>query len=351
MVQKYYFCGMEKNMALTIESNVELKSLNTFGIQSTAKHLIRLTSENELSDVLRYVSGYQGKVLFIGGGSNILFTKNWDGLIVKVETKGIELLDEDNDFVYVRAHAGEIWDDLVNYCIQRGYGGLENLSLIPGTVGSSPIQNIGAYGVELKDVFYLLEAVSTRTGEFREFDKNECQFGYRYSIFKGEYRGVYIILSVVLKLTKNPALNVSYGVIRDEIIRLQLPMNIESISKAVTNIRRSKLPDPSEIGNAGSFFKNPVINNDQFNELKDKFPELKYFMADSGYKVAAGWLIENCGWKGFREGDVGVHKNQALVLVNYGNGNGSQIRDLAKKISDSVLAKFGIQLEPEVNIV
>lgn len=351
MVQKYYFCGMEKKMALTIETNIELKSLNTFGIQANAKHLIRLTSENELSDILRYVSVYQGKVLFVGGGSNLLFTKDWDGLIVKVETKGIEVLDEDDDFVYIRAQAGEVWDDLVNYCVQRGYGGIENLSLIPGTVGSSPIQNIGAYGVELKDVFYLLEAVSTRTGEFREFDKKECQFGYRYSAFKGEYKGVYIILSVVLKLTKNPELNVSYGAIRDEIARLRLPMNIESISKAVTNIRRSKLPDPSEIGNAGSFFKNPVMNERQFTALRDRFPEIKYFTADDGYKVAAGWLIENCGWKGYREGDVGVHKNQALVLVNYGNGTGSQIKNLANKISESVYTKFGIQLEPEVNIV
>lgn len=338
-------------MALTIETNVELKSLNTFGIQAKANHLIRLQSEYELPDILRYVSVYQGKVMFIGGGSNLLFTDDWNGLIVKVETKGIELLDEDDDFVYIRAQAGEIWDDLVNYCVKRGYGGLENLSLIPGTVGSSPIQNIGAYGVELKDVFYLLEAISIRTGEFREFDKEECQFGYRYSIFKGECKGAYIILSVVLKLTKRPALNLSYGAIRDEIERLHLPLDIESISKAITNIRRSKLPDPSELGNAGSFFKNPVINEKQFNALKAVYPEIKYFTADSGYKLAAGWLIEGCGWKGYREGDVGVHKNQALVLVNYGNATGSQIKALAEKISVSVFEKFGVQLEPEVNII
>lgn len=342
---------MEKRLIFTIEADVDLKPLNTFGINATAKHLIRLSSEDELSDILRYTAVYQGKVMFMGGGSNLLFTRDFEGLIVKVETKGIELLDEDDNFVYIRAQAGEQWDDLVDYCVQRGYGGLENLSLIPGTVGSSPIQNIGAYGVELKDVFYLLEAVSIKTGEFREFDKNECEFGYRYSIFKGEYKGLYIILSVVFRLAKNPMVNSSYGAIRDEIERMKLPLNIESVRKAVINIRRSKLPDPLEIGNAGSFFKNPVISEQLFDRLRIEFPDVKYFTTADGYKLAAGWLIENCGWKGYRDGDAGVHKNQALVLVNYGNASGNQIKSLAEKISDSVFEKFGIRLEPEVNII
>lgn len=338
-------------MDFTIEADVDLKPMNTFGINATSKHLIRFCAEDELSDILRYAAVYQGKVMLIGGGSNLLFTKNWDGLIIKVETKGIELLDEDDDFVYIRAQAGELWDDLVDYCVKRGYGGIENLSLIPGTVGSSPVQNIGAYGVELKDVFYLLEAVSLKTGEFREFNNSECQFGYRYSIFKGEYKGTYIILSVVLKLSKHPKLNISYGAISDEINRMKWPLNIDSVRNAVINIRRSKLPDPAEIGNAGSFFKNPVISETQFNLLKLKFPDIKYFTGENGYKLAAGWLIDNCGWKGYREGDSGVHKNQALVLVNYGNATGNQIKSLATRISDSVLSKFGIQLEPEVNIL
>ncbi len=338
-------------MGFTIEADVDLKPMNTFGVNATSKQLIRLCAEHELSDILRYAAVYQGKVLLMGGGSNLLFTKDWDGLIVKIETKGIELLDEDDDYVYIRAQAGELWDDLVDYCVKRGYGGIENLSLIPGTVGSSPVQNIGAYGVELKDVFYLLEAVSLKTGEFREFNRSECQFGYRYSIFKGEYKGVYLILSVVFKLSKHPKFNISYGAIREEIDKLQIPLNINSIRKAVINIRRSKLPDPDEIGNAGSFFKNPVITETQFNLLKNKFPDIRYFTAENGYKLAAGWLIESCGWKGYREGDSGIHNNQALVLVNFGNATGYQIKSLANKISDSVFVKFGVQLEPEVNIL
>ncbi len=350
-MQKYYFCGMQKNSAIRIESNVDLKPINTFGVQGKTKYLIQFISESQLPQILRYASNFKDKVLFTGGGSNILFTGNWDGLIVKIATKGIEVLDEDDDYVYVKAEAGEVWDDLVNYCINNGYGGIENLSLIPGSVGSSPIQNIGAYGVELKDVFYMLEAVSLRTGEVREFYREECQFGYRYSVFKGVYKGVYLILSVIFKLSKKPVLNLSYGAVEQEMMRLQLPRNIASVSQAIINIRKSKLPDPMEIGNAGSFFKNPLVSKEEFMAIKEKHIDIPYFINDDEYKLAAGWMIEKCGWKGYREGDAGVHEKQALVLVNYGKANGRQIKELAEKISDSVFDRFNIRLEPEVNIL
>lgn len=342
---------MEKKLQVNIESDINLKPFNTFGMNVKAKHLIRFRHEDELPAILRFASSYPGKVLFLGGGSNLLFTEDWDGLIIKIETSGIELLDEDDEFVYVRAQAGVVWDDLVNYCILNGYGGLENLSLIPGTVGSSPIQNIGAYGVELKDVFYMLEAVSIKTGEFREFYKNECQFDYRYSIFKGVYKGIYLILSVIFKLRKKPILNLSYGAIEEELQKYNDSLNIDTVSKAVIRIRQSKLPDPAIIGNAGSFFKNPVLTVRQFNEFILNHPEAKYFITEDGYKIAAGWLIESCGWKGFREGDAGVHEKQALVLVNHGNASGDSIKALSDKILDSVFEKYGIRLEPEVNIL
>jgi len=350
-LQKYYFRAMEKNKMLTIESNVNLKPFNTFGLEATAKDMVRLRDESELPELLRYISTYPGRVLFIGGGSNLLFTNDLDGLLVKVETKGIKLLDEDDDYAYVRAEAGEVWDDLVQYCIERGYGGIENLSLIPGTVGSSPIQNIGAYGVELKDSFFMLEAVSVRTGEIREFCKDECQFDYRYSIFKGELKGAYLILSVILRLSKKPVLNVSYGAIEEEIKRLNLPLNIKSISKAVISIRNNKLPDPKDLGSAGSFFKNPVLDANKFETMLAEYPDIRYFKAGEKYKLAAGWLIESCGFKGYRQGDAGVYSKQALVLVNYGHATGHQIKALADHIIASVHEKYGITLEPEVNIL
>lgn len=341
---------MEKAV-LTIESNVDLKPLNTFGVKAMAKHLVRLRDESELPDILRYASSYNGEVLLLGGGSNMLFLNDWNGLIIKIETKGIEVLDEDDDHVYVKAEAGVVWDDLVSYCVERGYGGLENLTGIPGNVGSSPIQNIGAYGVELKDSFYMLEAVSLRTGEFREFYKNECMFDYRYSVFKGVYKGVYLILSVIFKLNKKPVLNLSYEAVEQEVERINMPLDIRSVSRAILNIRRSKLPDPEIIGNAGSFFKNPVINNTSFNTLLKEHPEIKYFKTDEGYKLAAGWLIENCGLKGYRNGDAGIHDRQALVLVNHGSAKGTEIREVANLVIRTVREKFGIVLEPEVNIL
>lgn len=340
---------MEKNLALTIETDVNLKPYNSFGISAIASEMIRLKSEEELPDVLRYVSGCKN-LLLAGGGSNMLFTKDWDGIVLRIETKGIEVLDEDQDFVYVRAQAGEIWDDFVLFCIQKGYGGLENLSAIPGNVGSSPIQNIGAYGVELKDVFYMLEAVSLRTGEFREFYKDECQFDYRNSVFKADYIGQYLIISVIFKLRKSPVFNISYGAIESELKKQNLPITLSSVRDVIIKIRSSKLPDPLKIGNAGSFFKNPMIQETKFTQLISKYPGIQYYKAENGYKIAAGWMIEQCGWKGYREGDAGVHERQALVLVNYGNATGIEIKLLSQKIIDSVAEKFDIFLQPEVNI-
>ncbi|MCB9014609.1 MAG: UDP-N-acetylmuramate dehydrogenase [Lentimicrobiaceae bacterium] len=337
--------------SLTLQHNVNLKSFNTFGMNVSALDFVEITDETQLPALLRMINQYQGKVLFMGGGSNMLFTGNFNGLVVRILTKGIEIVDQDDEFVYVRAMAGEVWDDFVQYCVRMNYGGLENLSLIPGNVGSSPLQNIGAYGAEIKDTFYMLDAVSLRTGEFREFYTDECDFGYRSSVFKHELKGQYLILSVTFRLRKNPLLNVSYGAIAAELEKMGESPSVKSIARAVCNIRRSKLPDPLEIGNAGSFFKNPVVDKAMFEKLKLAFPDMPAYQAPEGYKLAAGWLIEKCGWKGFRKGDAGVHAHQALVLVNYGNAGGIEILELSRQIIDSVSHKFNVILEPEVNII
>lgn len=334
-----------------VEANADLSNMNTFKIKAVCRHLIRFTDESTLPGILKSIVAYDGPVMFLGGGSNVLFTGDYPGMVVKVENRGMEIIDEDNDYVYIRAAAGEQWDNLVEYAVDRGYGGLENLSMIPGTVGSSPIQNIGAYGAELKDVFYMLEAVSVRTGEFREFYRNECQFDYRFSVFKGVYKGIYLILSVIFKLSKRPVLNLSYAAVEQEMYRLNLPFNIASVRKAVISIRQSKLPDPEVTGNAGSFFKNPVIEEGEFRKMLSLYPDLRYFSTTEGYKLAAGWLIESCGWKGYREEFAGVHHKQALVLVNHGDASGMQLKQLAMRIKDSVYDRYGVVLEPEVNII
>lgn len=310
-----------------------------------------ITSEEQLPALLKLVNTYSGPVLFLGGGSNLLFTGDFNGLVVHIATKGIEVVDEDEDYVYVRGKAGENWNDFVQFCVTRNYGGLENLSLIPGNVGSAPIQNIGAYGVEIKDTIYMLDAIAVRSGEFREFFSDECDFGYRHSIFKTELKGSYIILSVTFRLHKNPGLSLSYGSIKDQLNAMGLKESVQAVSEAVISIRRSKLPDPLELGNAGSFFKNPVISNQHFNQIQALHHGIPSYPADGGVKLAAGWLIEKCGWKGFRDGDAGVHEKQALVLVNYGAANGTQILALAHKIMDSVKTTFGVEIEPEVNIL
>lgn len=334
-----------------MQHNISLKPFNTFGIDVKAAAFIDVKAENEIPAMLKTISQYVGKFMFLGGGSNVLFTRDYAGLIIKISIKGIEILNEDDDFVYVRGMAGENWNNFVQFCVDRNIGGLENLSLIPGNVGTSPIQNIGAYGVELRDTFYMLEAVSLRTGEFREFYSGECAFGYRDSVFKNELKGQYLILSVIFKLSKRPLLNTSYGAIAAELKKMELLPSVKNIASCVDNIRRSKLPDPEELGNAGSFFKNPVISDSDAEALKQLYPEMPVYPAEDGVKLAAGWLIEQCGLKGYRSGDAGVHQNQALVLVNYGHATGSDILLLAQTIIEAVKNKFKIELQPEVNII
>lgn len=342
---------MNKTIPLVIHKDFSLRPYNTFGMDVKASAFVNVDFENQLPDLLRLINLRKDNVLFLGGGSNILFTRDFDGLVVHMATPGIEVVDQDDAFVFVRGMAGENWNDFVQYCVQRNYGGLENLSLIPGNVGSAPIQNIGAYGAEIRDSFFMLDAVSVRSGEFREFSNKECGFGYRKSVFKSELKGKYLILSVTFRLSKNPVINTSYGAIREQLEMMNKPSSVQSVAEAVIQIRKSKLPDPGEIGNAGSFFKNPVITTEQFQMLKAQFPEIPSYSSEDGVKLAAGWMIEKCGWKGYRKGDAGVHKNQALVLVNYGNATGRQILSLASEIISSVYSKFGVELEPEVNII
>ncbi|MGF7230073.1 UDP-N-acetylmuramate dehydrogenase [Arachidicoccus sp.] len=335
---------------MTIAQHISLRPYNTFGIDVSAYEFAAFTSVDDLKALLANHPRY----LIIGGGSNILFTKDFDGIVLKNELKGIQVLREEQDYIYVQAAAGERWHEFVLYCVERNYGGVENLSLIPGCVGAAPMQNIGAYGVELKDTFYTLEALRTDDLSIHTFTGEDCQFGYRESIFKKEYKHQYIILSVTLRLKKQPDFHIEYGAIKAELEKMQVShLSIGAISQAVINIRNSKLPNPKEIGNAGSFFKNPTICEAHFLFLKNKYPQIAaYDLAHSTYKkIAAGWLIEQCGWKGFRQDNYGVHAKQALVLVNYGGANGEDILNLSRQIIESVHAKFSIQLEAEVNIV
>ena len=291
--------------------------------------------------------------LILGGGSNILFTKNFDGIVLKNEIKGIELVSEDDEHIYVKAGAGENWHQFVLYCIQQNYAGVENLSLIPGCVGASPMQNIGAYGVEIKDVFHQLEAFHLDDKTLKTFRLSECELGYRESVFKRKLKDQFIIISVTYKLRKKPVFNISYGAIQQELDKMAVQqLSIAAISQAVINIRSSKLPDWKVVGNAGSFFKNPQIQKHKFLELKEVFPGIVGYAAGEEYiKLAAGWLIEQCGWKGYRKGDAGCYPKQALVLVNYGAATGEEIYYLSEQIIESVQQKFGVTLEREVNII
>lgn len=339
---------------MQIERNISLKPLNTFGLEAKAKLFIDVTSIEELQDALASDPAKQNDLMILGGGSNILLTQDFDGLVIKNSIKGKEVIHETEDFVLVKVGAGENWHEFVLYALDKGWGGIENLSLIPGTVGAAPMQNIGAYGVEIKEVFEHLIAVHIETGEIEKFNKDECRFGYRESIFKNKVKGEYVIVHVVLKLTKREHhLNTSYGAITQTLEEMKIKKpTIRDISSAVIKIRQSKLPDPAKIGNAGSFFKNPTIDKIQYEELKTEYPEIPgYELPDDGVKIPAAWLIEQCGWKGVKKGDIGVHKNQALVLVNYGGGKGTDLKALAEDIKDSVIKKFGIELNPEVNII
>jgi len=317
----------------------------------SAKLFAKFTSEETLDSLSRGKEWQDNEPFILGGGSNILFTKNVDTLVALNGIKGIENRGGDDEHVYLRVGAGEVWHDFVLHCIANGLGGTENLSLIPGSVGAGPMQNIGAYGVELKDIFQELEAYHIRGRYFVKFKAHECNFGYRESVNFTKFKDQFVITRVTFKLKRKPTFNTSYGAIEKELERMGVQeLSIKAISDAVINIRTSKLPDPKVIGNAGSFFKNPVIGGAQFEILKLKFPGIVSYPSGDAFKLAAGWMIEQCGWKGFREGDAGVHKEQALVLVNYGHAAGKQLYDLSQKILDSVNEKFGVQLEREVNI-
>jgi UDP-N-acetylmuramate dehydrogenase len=338
---------------LNLLKDISLKSFNTFGIDVSAKYFATFTTTDELKELLTYQSTSKNKYFVLGGGSNVLFLKNINGVVIKNELKGIELIKEDAHHYYVKAAAGENWHLFVKHCLKHNYAGLENLSLIPGNVGASPMQNIGAYGVELKDVFESLQALNKKDQTIHTFSANDCVFGYRESIFKRKYKDEFIILNATFRLNKQPVFNTSYGAIEQELEKMGVKeLSIQAISQAVINIRSSKLPNPAEIGNAGSFFKNPTIPIKQFQTLRISYENMPHYKVDSNYvKIPAAWLIEQCGWKGYRKGDAGVHKHQPLVLVNYGNAGGEEIYALSQKILESVRSKFGIELEREVNII
>ncbi|MEL6558300.1 MAG: UDP-N-acetylmuramate dehydrogenase [Bacteroidota bacterium] len=337
---------------MDIAENVSLKDMNTFGIESTARYLVRISDVDQLIELTKSDIFRNHKHLVLGGGSNVLFTKDYSGLVIKNQIKGIEIVSEDEHEVVIKVGAGENWHQFVLYAVEKGWGGIENMSLIPGTVGAAPMQNIGAYGVEIKDVFVQLEAVAYENGELVTFNQKECDFGYRHSIFKSSHKNQYFITSVTLQLSKEPVVNTSYGVIRQTLEEKGIvEPTIKDVSDAVIAIRQGKLPDPAQIGNAGSFFKNPTISTAQFELLKSNHPKIVGYPNEQGVKVPAGWLIEHAGWKGKTFGDIGVHRNQALVLVNYGNGVGADLWQLSEDIKQSISEKYGIDLEREVNIV
>ena len=337
---------------LQIQQNVSLKNFNTFGVDVKAAYFIEINHKDELVELFLDPQWLAMGILVLGGGSNMLLVNDFNGLAIRINIRGIEHRIKQTE-VFVEAGAGEVWNDLVNFCIAREYAGLENLSLIPGSVGASPIQNIGAYGVELKDVFYSCEALDLTNGDFKTFSNEDCKFGYRESVFKTEFKGRYIIVSVKFRLSLMPDLKLHYGAIGEELTRRGITApTIKHVSQVVSHIRVSKLPDPSTIGNAGSFFKNPVISTKEFDELKESFPGIVHFPAPNGQvKLAAGWLIEQCGWKGKTVGNTGTWHNQALVLVNHGGATGREVYALSSQIIDSVYTKFGVTLQREVNII
>lgn len=343
---------------MKIKQNYNLSKLNTFGVDVNAKFFAEVEKEKDLSELFGMPKFKQNKKMFMGGGSNVLFTKDFDGIVILNKLKGIEVLEQDEETVTIRAMGGEIWHDLVVFAVNRGYWGIENLSLIPGTVGAAPMQNIGAYGAELKNTLVSVEAYEIETGDKRTFSGEECELGYRDSIFKNKVKDKYFIYAVTLKLKKNGEGDIHYRILREYLEKNNIEAkNPRDISDAVAEIRRSKLPDPKIIGNAGSFFKNVFVSPEQLQKLQETYPDISFFEEDlpaqAGviFKIPAGWLIEHSGWKGKREGNVGVHDKQALVLVNHGNATGAEIIDLANKIIKDVKDKFDLTLVAEVNIV
>jgi UDP-N-acetylmuramate dehydrogenase len=337
---------------MQIHTNFSLKNYNTFGIEAKAKEFVSAHSTDELIEILQQYP--TSKKFILGGGSNMLLTQDIDALVIHVDLKGKKVIDENEDFVWVESQAGENWHEFVLWTIDQNFGGLENLSLIPGNVGTTPIQNIGAYGAEIKDTFVLCEAIHIETQELLVFTNEKCKFGYRESIFKNEIKDEFIITSVVFKLTKrHHKLNTSYGAIEAELEKQHVKNpSLKDVSNAVIAIRQSKLPDPKELGNSGSFFKNPVILKSDFEKIQQKFPDMPhYVVSETEVKVPAGWLIEQAGFKGKRFGDAGIHKHQALVLVNYGNATGQEILEVSKNIQKTILDTYGIGIEAEVNII
>lgn len=337
---------------MEILQHFSLKNYNTFGIEAKAKRFVAVHTVAELKTIL--VENPNEKKFILGGGSNMLLTKDIDALVIHVDLKGKTVINEDDDFAWIECEAGENWHQFVLWCIDQNYGGLENMSLIPGNVGTTPVQNIGAYGAEIKDTFVSCETVNIVTQEMRTFTNEECNFGYRESIFKNEVKDQYIITSVIFKLTKrNHKINTKYGDILAELAKNNVTdPTLKDVSNAVIAIRKSKLPDPAELGNSGSFFKNPILLKSDFEPIHQKFPEMKFFdISETEVKVPAGWLIEHAGLKGKRFGDAGVHKNQALVLVNYGGASGQEILAVSKTVQKTVFDTFGIQIEAEVNVI
>lgn len=337
---------------MEIQHNFSLKNYNTFGIEAKAKQFIAVHNVDELRTVL---AKHQSENKFIlGGGSNMLLTKDIEALVIHIDLKGKKIIKETDDFVWVESQAGENWHEFVLWTIDQNFGGLENMSLIPGNVGTTPVQNIGAYGTEIKDTFDSCQAMTIANQEMKTFLNSDCHFGYRESVFKNEAKDQYIITSVVFKLTKrNHKINTSYGDITAELAKKHIENpTLKDVSDAVIAIRKSKLPDPKELGNSGSFFKNPILLKSDFEKIHQQFPEMKYYdISETEVKVPAGWLIEQAGFKGKRFGDAGIHKNQALVLVNYGNATGQEILDVSKNIQETIFKTFGIQIEAEVNVI
>jgi len=338
---------------MNIIENYPLLKLNTFGVDVKAKYFVSINTINELIEVTKTNVFKDLELLILGGGSNILFTKDFDGLVILNNIKGKEIIEQNQQSIFLKIGAGENWHELVMYCVDNGWGGIENLSLIPGNTGTAPMQNIGAYGVEIKETFLELEALEISSGKIVKFNNSDCEFGYRESVFKNKMKNQYIILNITLELKKNPVLNINYGDVK-AILESQNIKNpaIKEVSNAIIRIRQSKLPDPKKIGNSGSFFKNPLVSLNQLELIKKNYPNVvNYEINENEFKIAAGWLIERAGWKGKKFNNYGVHEKQALVLVNYGLANGMEIFDLSEKIILDIKDKFGITLEREVNII
>lgn len=342
-----------------IKKDYDLTKLNTFGIATKAKFFVEIEKEADIKEIFNSEEFKNNPKLFLGGGSNILFTKDFDGIVVLNRLKGIEILSEDSEEVSIKAMGGESWNNLVNFTVAKDFWGIENLALIPGTVGATPVQNIGAYGVELKDVLEKVEVFKVESGVKEIFSKEECELGYRDSVFKNKLKGKYFISAVILKLSKKENRNIRYKVLQDYLEKNKIEVkSVKDISDAISEIRKSKLPDPKILGNAGSFFKNVYVDQDKFEKIKKEFPEIPSFAEPASAKASAGevkiptgWLIEQCGWKGKKVGKVGVHDKQALVLVNYGGAGGQEILALANQIIKDVFEKFGLKLTPEVNLI